>query len=97
MKRNLGRQARNLVPVLGKHIRQHRVLARRDLSWQIDILGQTHLALFQGAFEVAFLDGFAPVGVLVDQSDEPVFNLEVHFESLADFLREGAAGFDREG
>jgi hypothetical protein len=96
MKSNLGRQTRDLIALLRKHIRKHSVLPRRDLRRQIDILSQAHLALLQGAFEVAFLDGVAPVGVLVDQSDESVFDLEVHFETFADFLREGTAGFDGE-
>jgi hypothetical protein len=88
VERNLGRQARNLISILGEHISQHRVLARWDLSGQIDVLCQAHLAFFEGALEVAFLDGFASVGVLVDERDEPVFDLEVHFEAFGDFLLE---------
>ena len=96
MKSDLRRQARNLIPLLRKHIRKHRVLARRDLRRQIDIRGQAHLALLERALEVTFLDRLAPVGVLVDEGDEAVFDLQVHFEALVDLLFEGAGGFDGE-
>jgi hypothetical protein len=97
MERNLRRQASDLIALLRKHIREHRVLARRDLRRQINVLGEAHLALLERALEVAFLDRLAPVGVLVDQGDEAVFYLEVHFETFVDLLFEGAGGFDAEG
>ena len=69
---------------------------RRNLPGQIDILGQAHLAFFERAVEISLLNRVAAICVLVDERDEPVLDLEVHLEALADLLFEITCCFNRE-
>lgn len=69
---------------------------RRNLPGQINILGQAHLALVEGALKVSLLNRVAAICVLVDERDESVLDLEVHLEAFADFLLEVAGSLDAE-
>jgi hypothetical protein len=62
---------------------------------QVHVLGQLHLAFLERAFQVALLDRVAEVGILVDESDEAVFDLQVHLAALYLFA-EVALCLDRE-
>lgn len=68
-------QARNLLLVLGLHIRKHGVLPRRDLFGQLHLLRESGLALLDWALEVDVLDLVAQVGLLLDNGDQAVFDL----------------------
>lgn len=67
---------------------------RRNLTRQIDILGQAQLALLQWALEVCLLNGVAGITLLIDQSDEPVLDLQVHLAALANLFLEVAGSCD---
>lgn len=69
---------------------------RRNLPGQADVLGEGHLALVQRALEVCLADGVASVGVLVDEGDEAVLDLQVHREALLDLLLEVTRRLDGE-
>jgi hypothetical protein len=69
---------------------------RRNLPGQINVLCQAHLALLKRALEVSLLDRFATVRILVDECDEAVLDLQVHLETLTNFLLEVASGLDAE-
>lgn len=90
-------QARNLLPILGVHIRQHRILARRDMRRQIHILLQLHLALLQRTLEIHIPQHVAEIIFLVDECDEAVFDRDVDFGAFFNFLFEDSRGEDREG
>lgn len=49
-------QARNLLSILGEHVRQHGVLARRDLLRQINLLCQLGIAFLERAVEIDVLN-----------------------------------------
>lgn len=97
IKPHLRRQTSNLIPIRSEHIRQHGILPRRDLRRQIDILLEHGLALLERAVEIDVLDLVAEIGFLVDERDESVFDLEVHFCAVFDPLFEGAGCGDDEG
>jgi hypothetical protein len=67
---------------------------RRDLLGEIHILCQAHVALVERALQVNLANGFAQIGLLVDQGDQTVFDLKVHFGALFDFLFKGSGSFD---
>lgn len=69
---------------------------RRNLLWQVDILGELHLALLQWALEVRLANGVASIRLLVDECNQAVFDLEVHLEALANLLLEVACCLDAE-
>jgi hypothetical protein len=69
---------------------------RRNLPGDVDVLGERHLALVERALEVRLANRVAAVGLLVDEGDEPVLDLQVHHEALLDLVLEGARGLDGE-
>lgn len=115
MECDLGRQAGDLVTILGEDVGQDRVCAlyhtlapqftrysvdetyRWDFLGKIDILGQLHLSLIKRALHIHILERIAEVGILVDERDESVFDLEVDFCALFHYFLEVALGFDGQG
>lgn len=61
---------------------------RRNLPGNINILADGPLALFNRAVEIGLAHCVAAVGVLVDERDEAVFDLEVHLEAFFEGLFE---------
>ena len=87
-------QTRNAVLVLGLRVRNHRVLARRDLFRQIHVLRQRRLAFLDRTLEIDVLDRVAEVGGLLDDGDEAVLDLEVDLAAFGHVLAEGAGCCD---
>jgi hypothetical protein len=94
---NSGRQAGDLLVVLGHDVGENGVLSGRDLLRQLDVLGQGQLALLERALEVDFSDGVAQVGGLPDDGDQAVLDGQVHLGAVFDLRGEVAAGDDGEG
>lgn len=69
---------------------------RRNLPGQINILGQAQLALLERALEIRLLNGVTRIALLVDQRDQTVLDLQMHFGALADFLLEVTGCLDGE-
>jgi hypothetical protein len=69
---------------------------RRNFPWDVDVLGESHLALVERALEVCLADGVASICLLVDQGDQAVLDLQVHFEALLNLLLEVTRGLDGE-
>ena len=55
---------------------------RWNLAGQINVLGQAHLALLERAFQVRLANRLTQVRGLVNQSDQAVFDLEMHITTL---------------
>ena len=89
-------QAGNLLVVLGGDVCEDGVLSGRDLLGKLDVLGQGGLALLDRALEVDVLDLVAEVGVLLDDGDQAVLDLQVHLRAIFDVLRKVTAGHDAE-
>lgn len=70
---------------------------RRDLIWQIDILGQAHLSLLQWALQVHILDRIAQVCRLPNDGDKAVFDLKMNLCPFFDVLGESTVGSECEG
>ena len=92
MKRHFRLQARNLLLIRREHVRQHGVLPGWDLLGQGNLLIDGRFALLDGALKVDVLNLLAEVGLLVDERDKPVLDLQVHLGALGDVLREVALG-----
>jgi hypothetical protein len=90
-------QAGDLLVVLGGDVGEDGVLSGRDLLGQLDVFGQGGLALLDRALEVDLLDLGAEVGVLPDDGDQAVLDLQVHLGAVFNVLREVTAGDDAEG
>jgi len=90
-------QAGDLLVVLGLDVGENGVLSGRDLLGELDVLGQGELALLERALEVDVLDLGAEVGILPDDGDQAVLDLQVHLGAIFDVLREVAASDDAEG
>ena len=90
-------QTRNLLLLLRIHISNNIILPRRDLLGQLDVLLEREVALLQRALEVDVLDRVAEVGRVLEDGDEAVFDLQVHFGALGDVLVQGAGGGYGEG
>jgi hypothetical protein len=90
-------QAGDLLVVLGLDVGENGVLSGRDLLGELDVLGQGELALLKRALEVDVLDLGAEVGVLSDDGDQTVLDLQVHLGAIFDILREVTASDDAEG
>ena len=90
-------QAGDLLVVLGLDVCENRVLSGRDLLGELDVLGQGELALLKRAFEVDVLDLAAEVGILPDDGDQAVLDLQVHLGAIFDVFREVTASDDAEG
>jgi hypothetical protein len=67
---------------------------RWDLLWQVNVLGESHVALLERALEVDFRNRVAEVVFLVDEGDEAVFDLDVYFCALFNLLLEIAGSLD---
>ena len=89
-------QAGNLLVVLGGDVCEDGVLSGRDLLGKLDVLGQGGLALLDRALEVDVLDLVAEVGILLDDGDQAVLDLQVHLRAIFDVLRKVTAGHDAE-
>lgn len=90
-------QTRDLLLVLGVRVRHDRVLALGHLLRDLDLLGQRHVPLLERALEVDVADLLAQVGLLVDQPDQAVLDLEQDLGAVLDVLGEGPVGDDAEG
>lgn len=90
-------QAGDLLVVLGLDICKNGVLSGRDLLGELDVLGQGGLALLERALKVDVLDLAAEVGVLPNDGDQAVLDLQVHLGAIFDVFREVAASDDAEG
>lgn len=90
-------QARDLIAILRKHVRQHGVLARRNLLRQVNLLGQLRVALLERAVEIHVLDLIAQIRFLIYERYQAVFDLQVDFGASSDVFLEGAGGDDGEG
>jgi hypothetical protein len=90
-------QAGDLLVVLGLDVGENGVLSGRDLLGELDVLGQGELALLERALEVDVLDLSAEVGVLPDDGDQAVLDLQVHLGAIFNVLREVTASDDAEG
>jgi len=80
------RQTRNLLIILRRHIRKHSVLPRRDLLRQLHLFRKRRLALLDRTLEVHVLDLVAEIGVLLDDGDKAVLDLQVDFGAFFDVL-----------
>lgn len=69
---------------------------RRDLTGQVDLLCQDQIALVQGAFEVNIGKLIAEIGLLPDQSNQTIFDLEQNVSTLLNRLLQCTTGLDRE-
>ena len=90
-------QACDLLAILAGDVCENGVLSRRDLLGELDVLGQGGLALLDRAFEVDVLDLGAEVGVLSDDGDQAVLDLQVHLGAIFDVFREVTASGNAEG
>lgn len=89
-------QASDLLVVFGGDVGEDGVLSGRDLLGKLDVFGQSSLALLDRTLEIHVLNGVAQVGILLDDGDQAVLDLQVHFGALLDVLREVAASGDAE-
>lgn len=89
-------QAGDLLVVLGLNVRENSILSGRDLLGELDVLGQGELALLKRAFEVDVLDLAAEVGILPDDGDQAVLDLQVHLGAIFDVFGEVTASDDAE-
>lgn len=90
-------QAGDLLVVLGLDVCENGVLSGGDLLGELDVLGQGGLALLERALEVDVLDLAAEVGVLPDDGDQAVLDLQVDLGAIFDVFREVTASDDAEG
>lgn len=63
---------------------------------QVDLLGQNHLALIEGALHLDILQLFTQIGSLLQQCNDTVLDFQVHVGALGDLLSEGTLGCDCE-
>ena len=96
MESNLGSKAGDLVALLSGHIGEHSVCAWGNLAGQVDVLGEGHLALLERTLEICLANRVAAIGLLVDEGDEAVLDLEMHLEALLNLVLEVTAGLDGE-
>jgi len=89
-------QAGNLLVVLCGDVCEDGVLSGRDLLGKLDVLGQGGLALLNRALKVDVLDLVAEVGVLLDDGDQAILDLQVDLCAVFDVLRQVAACGDAE-
>lgn len=71
-----GRQACNLLVILAHDICNNSVFAWWNLLREIYVLGELEVALLERAFEVDILNGVAEVGLLVDDPNKTILDLE---------------------
>ena len=90
-------QAGDLLVVFSLDVCKNGVLSGRDLLGELDVLGQGGLALLERALEVDVLDLAAEVGVLPNDGDQAVLDLQVHLGAIFDVFREVTASDDAEG
>ena len=64
---------------------------------QVNIFGERHLAFLQWALEVHINDLFAKISLLLDESDQAIFDLQKDVGALFNLLLESALGFDGKG
>lgn len=69
---------------------------RRDLSGQLDRLGELELTGLEGALEVDVANLLAQVGLCGDEADEAVLDDEQDVGALLDGLLDDALGLDDE-
>lgn len=66
----------------------------RNLLGKVNVLGQLHRALLQRALEIDILEVLTQVGLLVDDADQTVLDLQVNLCALLDILRQDSRGLD---
>lgn len=64
---------------------------------QFNLFDQGHLALFQWALEVNINDLFAKISLLLDESDQAIFDLQEHISPLLNLLADGPLGLYGKG
>jgi hypothetical protein len=89
-------QTRHLLLMHRVDVRYDSVFPLGDLRWDLNALGQLHRALLQRTAQVDVADLVAEVGLLLDQRDQAVFDLEEDFGAGFDIFGEGADGGDGE-
>lgn len=94
MESNLGSKASDLIALLGVNIGENSVCTWGDFPWEVDILGEGHLALVKRALEVSLANRVAAISFLVDKGDETIFDLEMHLEALLNLVLEIASCLD---
>lgn len=67
------------------------------MARQFNLLDQRHLALFQWALQVNVDDLFAEISLLLDKSNQAIFDLQKHISALVNLLVNVAFGLDGEG
>lgn len=67
---------------------------RRNLFWQIDLLGQCHVTWSQRTFKFYVDELFTEIGCLPDKSDQAIFDLQKHISTILDLFTQGARGRD---
>lgn len=60
------------------------------MSRKINLLLQDHVTFLQRALEIDVRDLVAEVGLLLEKSDQAIFDLQENNSSLVDCLTEGA-------
>src|SRR5690242_14036235 len=63
---------------------------RRNLLWQIDLLGQGHFTWFQRTFKIHIDELFTEIGCLPEKSDQAIFDLQKHISTILDLFMQGA-------
>lgn len=89
-------KASNLLLVLGVDVGEDSVLSRRNLLRELNILGQAHGTLLERTLQVHVLDVLAEIGFLVDDANETILDLKVHFGAFFDVLGEDTRSLDCE-
>ncbi len=67
-----------------------------DLLWQLDILRNRNAACLDRALQIDIWNLLAQIRLLVDQSNQSIFDLQKHLGPLLDVLAQRAHSFDRE-
>jgi hypothetical protein len=87
-------QTRNLVRILGHHVRHHGILSLWHLFRNVHRVGYLHVALLQRTLKIDVGDLIAQVCRLVDQGDEAVLDRQGHFGAGFDVFAEDAGRTD---
>lgn len=90
-------QTRHGFVVLGQNLGRNSVVTRWNCTWQLNVLGELQVALFQRTLKIDVLDRFAEVGGLIDDGDQAVFHRVVDRGPFFDILGKDARGGDVEG
>jgi hypothetical protein len=89
-------QTRHLLFIHRVNVRHNSVFACGHLRWDLDVLRELHRALLQRTAQVDVADLVAEVGLLPDERNQAVFDVEQDFGTGLDVFGEGAGGGDGE-